>query len=575
MSANQQTFTSRWGMMLAMLGMAVGTGNIWRFPRIAAANGGGAFLVAWVVFLLLWSVPLLLVEFSMGKATRKGTIGAFGKLLGRRFAWMGAWVAWTATAIMFYYSVVAGWTIRYFWGAVAGELAHEVPGTLWNSFAGSGQAVLTHAIAMALGVWVVARGVRGIESATRILIPSLFVLVVLLAVRAVTLPGAGGGLAYLFVPEWSDLANARIWLEALTQNAWDTGAGWGLALTYAIYMRAKEDTALNSFLLGFGNNSVSLLAGIMVICTVFSVGPSLAASIAATPQGFEQAIAAYPGLQPQLEAGLTQAGAAEIGARHGVALDEAGIGGFFANDAVPLETRLNIARESGALDGQAVAEAVLGSGNNGLTFIWVPQIFDALPFGRALTALFFLALAFAALTSLISMIELATRVLVDGGMTRQRAITLVGALGFLLGVPSALYMDFFDNQDFVWSVGLMLSGGFFAFAAIRYGVRRFREEFIDTADSDIRVGRWWDAAIYLVLVEAVVLILWWIYQAADWTDLRATFTLFSPFNVGTLLIQSAIAIGAFVLLNNWFVRKTLDAPGGEGAVALDEARSMT
>jgi NSS family neurotransmitter:Na+ symporter len=154
-------------------------------------------------------------------------------------------------------------------------------------------------------------------------------------------------------------------------------------------------------------------------------------------------------------------------------------------------------------------------------------------------------------------------------------VAVVGIAGFLLGAPSALNQQIFLNQDFVWSVGLMLSGGFFAFAAIRYGVRRFREEFIDTADSDIRVGRWWDAAIYLVLVEAVVLILWWIYQAADWTDLRATFTLFSPFNVGTLLIQSAIAIGAFVLLNNWFVRKTLDAPGGEVSVALEDARSMT
>ena len=222
-----QTFSSRWGMMLAMLGMAVGTGNIWRFPRIAAANGGGSFLVAWVVFLLLWSVPLLLVEFAMGKATRYGTVGAFTTLLGKRFAWMGAWVAFTATAIMFYYSVVAGWTIRYFWAGVTGELGGEIPGALWSDFAGSGWAVLTHALAMGIGVWVVARGVRGIEQATRILIPSLFFLVILLALRAVTLPGAEDGLAFLFTPQWSELTNARIWLEALTQNAWDTGAGWG------------------------------------------------------------------------------------------------------------------------------------------------------------------------------------------------------------------------------------------------------------------------------------------------------------------------------------------------------------
>jgi SNF family Na+-dependent transporter len=553
-------------MMIAMLGMAVGTGNIWRFPRIAAANGGGSFLVAWVVFLLLWSVPLLLVEFSMGKATRYGPVGAFSRLIGRNWAWMGAWVAWTATAIMFYYSVVAGWTLRYFWAALTGELEQEIPGTLWNSFAGSGWAVLTHAIAMAIGITVVAFGVRGIERAASVLIPSLFVLVVLLAARAVTLPGAEAGLAFLFTPNWSDLADSRIWLEALTQNAWDTGAGWGLALAYAIYMRQREDTALNSFMLGFGNNSVSLLAGIMVICTVFAVGPAMATRIAASPAGFEQAIVAYPGLEGQLEARLGAFEPDQLRRDYGLELTAEEIPGFFANTAVPLETRLEIARGTGVLEGQAVAEAVLGSGNNGLTFIWVPQIFDTLPFGRALTVIFFLALAFAAISSLIAMIELATRVLVDGGMQRRTAVATVGGLGFVLGIPSAVSMAFFDNQDWVWGVGLMLSGLFFAFAVIRFGARRFREMFINTPDSDIRVGRWWDVAIYMVVVQAIVLMAWWLYQAVDPADPRATFTLFSPFNVGTVLIQWGIALAAFLFLNRWMARKTVVEPRGEAVL---------
>lgn len=555
-----------------MLGMAVGTGNIWRFPRIAAANGGGSFLVAWVCFLILWSVPLLLVEFAMGKGTRYGTIGAFVRTIGPKFAWMGAWVAFTATAIMFYYSVVAGWTIRYFWAGVIGELEAEIPGTLWNAYAETGWAVATHAVAMGIGVWVVARGVRGIEKAASFLIPSLFVLVIVLAIRAVTLPGAGGGLAYLFTPDWSELANSRIWLEALTQNAWDTGAGWGLALTYAIYMRRREDTALNSFLLGFGNNSVSLLAGIMVICTVFSVGPALATSIADTPAGFEQSISAYPGLQGELEAGLREVGLADTGRRFGIQITEETLPGFFANADVPVETRLEIARESGALDAQTVAEAVLGSGNNGLTFIWVPQIFNTLPFGRVLTSVFFLALAFAAISSLIAMIELATRVLVDGGMARSRAIWVVGGAGFLLGIPSALSMAFFDNQDFVWGVGLMLSGFFFATAVVRYGVTRFREEFINTASSDIRIGRWWDIVIYLVMIEAVVLMGWWLYQAMDFSDLRGSLTPFSSFNVGTVLVQWAIALVAFLLLNGWLARKTVLDPRGEEVAAGTDIR---
>jgi NSS family neurotransmitter:Na+ symporter len=247
-------------MLLAMLGMAVGTGNIWRFPRIAATNGGGTFLVAWVVFLLAWSVPLLILEFAMGKGMRRGPVGAFAKMLGPGFAWMGAWVALVATMIMFYYSVVMGWTIRFFVGTVTGAIPGATPSAFWDGFHSTWGAVATHMVAMSLGLFVVSRGVRGIETAAKVLIPSLLILVVVLAARAVTLPGADAGLAFLFTPDWAALSDYRIWIQALTQNAWDTGAGWGLVVTYAVYMRSHEDTALNAFVIGFGNNSMSLLA---------------------------------------------------------------------------------------------------------------------------------------------------------------------------------------------------------------------------------------------------------------------------------------------------------------------------
>ena len=129
-----------------------------------------------------------------------------------------------------------------------------------------------------------------------------------------------------------------------------------------------------------------------------------------------------------------------------------------------------------------------------------------MPAGRLFMALFFLALVFAAWTSLISMIELATRVLTDSGLNRKVAIRWVGVVGFTAGVPSALSLQFLGNQDFVWGVGLMLSGFFFAFAVMKYGVRKFREELVNQSSADFKIGRWWDWAIRLVLVEAVVLI---------------------------------------------------------------------
>jgi len=475
-------FSSRTAMMLAMLGMAVGTGNIWRFPRIAATNGGGSFLVAWVVFLLLWSIPLILVEFAAGKASRAGPIGAFTKLAGKGSSWMGAWVAFVATAIMFYYSVVMGWTLRYLYGAVTGTVPTTAceagvagcvgPQQYWDGFIGSTWPVATHAIAIGLAVVVVLRGVQGIERAARILIPSLLAMVVILTIRAVTLPGASAGLAFLFTPNWSDLANANIWLEALTQNAWDTGAGWGLITAYAIYMKKREDTTLNAFVLGFGNNSVSLLAGIMVLCTVFATLPNAASEI-------------------------------------------------------------------------------VGAGNEGLTFIWVPQLFGQMPGGSFFMVLFFLALVFAAWSSLIAMIELAARVLTDAGMGRRKAVLIVGSLGFGLGLPSAIWIEVFRNQDWVWGVGLMVSGLFFAILVMRHGVDRFRRTLVNSDGSDIVVGRWWNVVIRLVAVQAVVITIWWLQQAIDFGDLRASFTLFAEFNVGTVLIQWVMALAVFIGLNRW------------------------
>ena len=200
-------------------------------------------------------------------------------------------------------------------------------------------------------------------------------------------------------------------------------------------------------------------------------------------------------------------------------------------------------------------ETIVGAGNEGLTFIWVPQLFARMPAGRLFMSFFFLALFFAAWSSLIAMIELASRVLIDAGMTRARAIKVVGAAGFLLGMPSALSLEFFQNQDWVWGVGLMLSGLFFAFGVTRYGLDRFRRTLINRPGSDFRIGRWWNVAIVLVFIEAVVLLGWWMSQAVSDEGLWATFTPLSSFNVGTVLFQWAIALVAFLILNPVLARR--------------------
>ena len=493
-TANDQRFSSRLGLLLSVLGIAVGTGNIWRFPRIAALNGGdegaGAFLIAWVTFLLLWSIPLIIAEYALGRKGRMGVVGTFAKVAGEKFAWMGAFVGFVATAIMFYYSVVAGWCVFYFIEMLAAPLplTTEAATDVWDGFQAGGLPVLFHALAMSVGVVVVWRGIASIERVNKVLIPALLLIVLLCVGRALTLPGAGDGLAFLFTPQWDLLGRPELWLEALTQNAWDTGAGWGLILTYAAYMQREHGVVKSAFITGIGNNVVSLLAAIMIFGTVFAV-----------------------------------------------------LGQQMTRPEV-----LEVMQNS-------------GPAGTGLTFIWMPQLFAQMLGGGVLAVLFFLGLAFAAFSSLISMIELATRVVVDLGVPRPKAVAMVGALGFALGIPSALYVDdVFANQDFVWGVALMISGAFIAFAVVRYGIARFRREEVDDTPLDWKAGRGWEVLVgVLVPLQAVVLLVWWLYRSATMFAPETWYDPFEPASVMTCLAQWGVVLVAFLLLNKWMVRRTL------------------
>ena len=500
-----QRFSSRLGLILCVLGIAVGTGNIWRFPRIAAQNAGddgaGAFLVAWLVFLLVWSVPLIIAEYSLGRKGRMGVVGTFAKLAGEKFAWMGAFVAFVAAAIMFYYSVVAGWCVYYVIQMTVEPLplSSEAALGIWDGFQSGGFPVAFHALAMGLGAVVVWNGIRSIERANFVLIPALLLIVIASLVRTLTLDGASEGIAFLFTPDWSTLSKPRIWLEALTQNAWDTGAGWGLILTYGAYMQSKHGVVKNGIITGIGNNMVSLLAAIIIFGTVFAVLGS-------------------------------EMSKAEV---------------------------LEVMKTS-------------GPAATGLTFIWMPQLFAKMPAGNVFAVLFFLGLAFAAFSSLISMIQLSTRVLVDFGIAQRQAILGVCIIGFTLGIPSAINLEFFANQDFVWGVALMISGAFIAFAVIRQGASRFRKENIDNQPDDWNAGPLWDMAIRFVIPTlAAVLLGWWLYQSASVYAPDRWFDPFDPFSVMTCLMQWGIVLVAFILLNRWFVRRMLSSSGATTKVEGD------
>lgn len=492
MSGQQHQFSSRLGLLLSVLGIAVGTGNIWRFPRIAANNAGddgaGAFLIAWIVFLLIWSIPLIIAEYALGKRGRMGVVGAFIQFAGKRFAWMGAFVAFVATAIMFYYSVVAGWCVYYFLDTATNALPISTDASMatWDGFQSGGLPVLFHALAMGLGAVAVWRGVKSIERVNKVLIPALLLIVIISLVNSLTLDGAGDGIAFLFTPDWETLGRPRLWLEALTQNAWDTGAGWGLILTYGAYMQHKQRVVKNAVITGVGNNIVSMIAAVTIFGTVFAILGS-------------------------------QMSRAEV---------------------------LEVMQSS-------------GPASTGLTFIWMPQLFAQMAGGKLLALLFFLGLSFAAFSSLISMIELASRILVDLGLRRNQAVGIICGSGLVLGIPSALYLGFLGNQDFVWGVALMISGVFVAFAVSRYGADRFIKEAISGIPGDWNVGVVWKGLIsYVVPIQAVVLLVWWLYLAATVYAPDTWFDPTDPYSVMTCLVQWGGALVLLILLNRAMVART-------------------
>lgn len=447
MAKSAGLFTSKWGLLMASLGAAIGTGNIWRFPKEVADNGGGSFMIPYILFLFTWSIPILLVEFNLGKKTRKGTMGSFASILGKNKAWMGAWMAWISTAIGFYYAVVMGWTIRYAWGSLSGNISFSDAQGSWESFLESPWlVVMFQMIAIAVSAFVVYRGIeKGVERVNKILIPTLGVLLLISMIRALTLPGAMRGVAYIFTPQADSFFNGKTWIAALAQSAWSCSAGMGMAITYGAYTRRKDDTSLNPVLTGLGDTTIALVAGIMIFATVFAMSGTM-----------------------------------------------------------------------------AQAEGAVEAGGSGLTFIYLPQLFGEMMGGRFVAIAFFAAMAFAALTSMIATYENAVKNFVDIGWSRKKAIVMLTGGMFILGLPSALIISrvhgipmpvFLDNQDFVWGLGLVLSGAFIYYLVWRYGITKFRENFINSRYEDIHIGRWFDILFkYVVPIELAVMSGWFIFQ---------------------------------------------------------------
>lgn len=276
--AERGQWGSRLGFILAAAGSAIGLGNIWRFPYMAGENGGGAFVLIYLLCILLIGLPVLLAELAIGRRAERNPVGAF-KALAPKTAWplVGTLGVVTGFGILSFYSVVAGWTVGYLFKALTGafeaDLTAEASGALFTGLIGDPlQALLLTGIFLLLTILIVRGGVSGgIERASKILMPVLFIVLLLLAIRALTLPGAGEGLVYLFRPDFSKIDTGVV-ISALGQALFSLSLGMGAMITYGSYFPKRENVWSAGTFVAFSDTLIATLAGLIIFPALFSAG---------------------------------------------------------------------------------------------------------------------------------------------------------------------------------------------------------------------------------------------------------------------------------------------------------------
>lgn len=278
MEQNRDGFSNKFGVIAAAAGSAIGLGNIWRFPYVLGENGGGAFLLIYLFFIVAIGVPVMLSELLIGRKAQRGVFGAFRVLAPglKFFKIVGVMGVGAAFLILSFYAVVAGWTIEYIVLATANQLADKTPaelGSLFNDFSGSFWRPLFYMIVfMSLTAAIVIRGVKnGIEKYSKILMPLLLLIIIVLCINSVSLDGAMQGLSFLFKPDFSKISGDVI-LEALGQAFFSLSLGMGIIATYGSYVQKKENLLQTAISVSFADTLIAILAGVAIFPAVFAFG---------------------------------------------------------------------------------------------------------------------------------------------------------------------------------------------------------------------------------------------------------------------------------------------------------------
>ncbi len=276
-STVRDSFGSKFGIIAAAAGSAVGLGNIWKFPYVAGENGGGAFMLIYLFFVFLIGVPVMMSEFAIGRKGQRNAYGSFSLIApDTRWNLIGFMGVVAAFFILAFYSAVAGWTLEYIVHSVTHRFAGQTPSDLEATFSGfianPIRPVIWQLVFMVLTALIVLAGIKkGIEKYTKLLMPLLLLLIVLLCVRSVTLEGGKDGLAFLFKPDFSKVTGKTI-LYALGQAFFSLSLGMGALITYSSYFGKKENLAVTAVEVAISDSVIAILAGVMIFPAVFAFG---------------------------------------------------------------------------------------------------------------------------------------------------------------------------------------------------------------------------------------------------------------------------------------------------------------
>ncbi len=362
MEQKRSSFTGKLGFILAAAGSAVGLGNLWRFPYLAAKYGGGIFLLVYLILAVTFGFALMIAEIAIGRKTGLSAIGAF-KALDKRFSFLGYVAALVPIIILPYYSVIGGWVTKYLVTFVTGGGSAAAGDGYFTGFIGNvGEPILWFALFIGATAVIVLLGVeKGVEKVSKIMMPILVVLTVGIAIYTLTLPNALDGLVYYVKPDFSKFSGTTV-LAAMGQLFYSMSLAMGIMITYGSYMKKDVHIESSTRQIEIFDTGIAFFAGLMIIPAIFS---------------------------------------------------------FYHGDE--------------ALIGENLTKGP------GLMFVMLPKVFDSMPGGDIIGALFFVLVLFAALTSSISLMETIVSIFMDKlKVGRKAACLIVLGISIVIGLPSSL-----------------------------------------------------------------------------------------------------------------------------------------